>query len=456
MSGLAQVVYWQGNSVSGSDRNFDQRREKETLAFFKSQGIKIFPQNGSGISRKVDEVVISGAIEEENLDLKRARELSLSVVTRAELLARIFNPSQGIAIAGTSGKSTITAMVAKIMDEAFFDPTVINGAIISEYKNKDRLGNAKIGKSNYMVIEADESDGSLVKFSPEIGVLANISKDHKPVNELMEIFSQFIQNTKRTRIINYDCPFSRKLLFSFPRDWFITFGFTAGSEVWAEEIKLNGMESVFRVDGVPFHLPLPGRHNVANALAAIALGIALNLPLPKISQALEKFSGVERRLTLIGEINGIKVFDDFSHNPTKIAAAIETLKHLSCRLILVYQPHGFGPTKLFKRELIATFNSSLEKTDILILLDIFYAGGRAEKTISSQDLEKDIIIPQVQYISERKEVIKRLTFLARPGDVVVVMGARDNTLTDLSQKILINLRMQDSLKTKRILAEEKK
>ncbi len=450
MSGLAQITCAQGNFVSGSDRNFDQQRDKEIFTFLQSRGIKLFPQDGTGIGAEIDEVIISGAIEDNNLDLIKAREFNLPVITRAELLARLCNSARGIAVAGTSGKSTITAMAAKVMDEACLDPTVINGAIISEYKSPGRLGNVKIGSSHFMLIETDESDGSLVKFYPEIGILANISKDHKPLPDLIKIFSMFIENIKNEVILNVECPFSRDLSARISPERVLTFGFTSESDIRAEEVTLTASGSTFKVQETFFSLPVPGKHNVANALAAIALGIKLKIPLGTIRQALKMFRGVERRLSLIGETGGIKVFDDFSHNAAKIAAALETLKLMGSSLIVIYQPHGFGSTKLIREELIGTFNLALRKTDSVILLDIFYVGGTAEKSISSAELVREIYIPQTENLKDREQVIDHVTERAQPGDVVVVMGARDNSLTSLAQKIL------RSLKSKTAFSHEEK
>ena len=439
MSGLAQIIRAHGNFVSGSDRNCDQQRDHEIFTLLQSQGIKLFPQDGTGIGPGIDEVILSGAIEDDNPDLKKARELSLPVIARSELLARLFNAVWGIAVAGTSGKSTITAMAARIMDEASLDPTVINGAVISEYKAPGRVGNVKIGHSRFMLVETDESDGSLVRYYPEIGILANISKDHKPIPELMQIFASFVANVKNGLIVNYDCPLSRELSLKVSSEKVLTFGFNQGSAVRAEELTVTGRGSTFTVQGTFFSLPVPGKHNVANALAAIALGRKLNIPHDTMSHALQKFHGVERRLTRVGEVKGIKIFDDFSHNAAKIAAAIDALKLIGSRIIVIYQPHGFGPTKLLKDELIAAFNLSLRKTDVLILLDIFYVGGTAEKSISSAELARDVITPRSQNLKDRDQVIAFITEEASPGDVVVVMGARDNTLTAFAERILGSL-----------------
>ena len=439
MSGLAQIIRDQGNFVSGSDRNYDKQRDGELFACLESRNIKLFPQNGSGIVPNIDEVIASGAIENNNPDLKKAREFSLPIISRSEFLAGIFNTSQGIGVAGSSGKSTITAMAAKVLDEAEFDPTVINGAIIPDYKHWGGLGNAKSGTSRYMLIETDESDGSLINFYPEVGILANISKDHKPIPELIQIFSRFIENTKEAVILNSDCPYSKELGRKTSGKKVITFGFAEKSQIKAEAVKLFNDGSAFRVQETPFSLQVPGKHNVSNALAAIALGVTLGIPLSVVSHALERFQGIKRRLELVGETRGIRVYDDFSHNPAKIAAALETLRPMGSRLILIYQPHGYGPTKLLQGELVETFNDKLTQADILILLDIYYVGGTADTSICSADLLKAIRIPQAENLKNREKVILRVGEISKPGDVVVVMGARDNTLSELAYSIVKKL-----------------
>jgi UDP-N-acetylmuramate--alanine ligase len=443
MSGLAQIIRAQGNLVSGSDRNYDNQKDSELFCRLQSQDINVYPQNGSGITPHLDEVIVANAIENDNPDLMKVRELSLPVISRSEFLARIFNNTKGIGVAGSSGKSTITAMSARVMDETGFEPTVINGAVIPEYKELGGVGNARLGNSDYMLVETDESDGSLINFYPEIGVLANISKDHKPIPELIQIFSRFVENTKKAVIVNADCPFSRELIRIIPREKVLSFGFSKESQIKAEEVKLSRDGSTFKVQETLFSLKIPGKHNVANALASIALGIKIGIPLNMISRALKKFRGVERRLELVGEVRGIRVYDDFSHNPAKITAAVEALKQAGSRLILIYQPHGFGPTKLLRDELVETFNERLEPTDFLILLDIYYAGGTADKSICSEDLLKGVFVPRAENLHDRDKVLDRIAEVSKPGDIVVVMGARDNTLSDLARSVFKVLKRKE-------------
>lgn len=436
MSGLAQILRARGHSVAGSDRNYDAQKDRKLFSLLQSQGIGLFPQDGSGISVSVDEVIFSGAIEPDNPDLKKAEELSLPIMSRSECLAHLFNISHGIGVAGSSGKSTITAMAAKIMDEALLDPTVINGAIISDYEDLNGTGNAKLGSSDYMLVETDESDGSIVSFYPEIGLLANISKDHKPIPELIQLFSRFLRNTKKTALINADCPISRGLATEADPDRMVTFGFSPKSTIRAEAVELSKHASSFVVEGTRFSLNVPGKHNIANALAAIALGVTLAIPLSTMSRALSTFRGVKRRLELAGEATGVLVYDDFSHNPAKIAAALETVRQMGSRVIAIYQPHGYGPTKLLQEELVKTFDDMLDPTDILILLDIYYAGGTADRSISSGDLVRAVRVPTAEHLRDRKDVIRRIDEQSRPGDVIVVMGARDNTLSELAKDIV--------------------
>lgn len=436
MSGLAHILAAQGNRVSGSDRLNDLGRDQEIFACLRSQGIAVFPQDGSGVGPHIDEVVVSGAIEPDNPDVRKAFEISCPITARADLLARIFNETQGIAVAGTSGKSTITAMAARVLDLACLDPTVINGAVIPEYRQAGAIGNAKLGTSPHMLVETDESDGSVVKFFPEMGILANISKDHKPIAELLELFTRFAQNVKKRIIINGDCPLSRTILPALDPHKLITCGTRVDNHLRGQKVRLTPTGSRFLVEDTDFFLPVPGMHNVANALAVITLGKVLGIDLGTISKALREFQGVSRRLELVGQAGGIRVYDDYSHNPAKIAAALAALKPQDGRLLVVYQPHGYEPTRFLREELVETFNQCLRPSDILYVLDIYYVGGTVEKAISSKDLVQDVRGPRALHVSNRDKLPGMVEAVCRSGDVVVVMGARDATLSMLARNIL--------------------
>jgi UDP-N-acetylmuramate--alanine ligase len=299
----------------------------------------------------------------------------------------------------------------------------------------DWLGNAINGNLDLMVIEADESDGSCIRYNPAIGVLTNIHLDHKPLVELEVILNKFAGNVKETTILNADCPRCARLK-SYPKR--MTFGIKKKADVFPKELKLLPQGSYFVVEDTRFYLPLPGIHNVYNALAAIAVSKNLAVNLKEISGVLSKFRGIKRRLQLIGEEKGIKVIDDYAHNPDKIKATLATLKREFPRLITIFQPHGFGPTRLLKNGFIQTFKKELRKQDILFMPEIYYAGGTVAKDISS----KDIITPlqkqgiQAYYFPEREEIVSRVAKIIQPGEAIVVMGARDETLPEFCLDLL--------------------
>jgi UDP-N-acetylmuramate--alanine ligase len=433
MSALAQVIKSKGDRVTGSDRSYDRKLNQDLFQSLQHQGIKLFPQDGSGVNEDTDYVVVSTAIEEDNPDIKKARSLLIPILHRAKLLSEIFNPSFGIAVGGTSGKSTVTGMISFILEQANLNPTVINGGVINGYEGEEWIGNARLGSSNVMVIETDESDGSIVNFSPQVGVITNISKDHKDIEELLTLFDTFAQSVKGCLVVNADCPLAGKIRPQGKR--ILTYGLTDGALVRAEKILVTSSSSQFQVNGIPFHLPLPGRHNVSNALAAIAVGSYLDLDPYLMKAALERFRGIKRRLEFISRFNGISVFDDFSHNPEKIKAAIETLRMVGKRLIIVFQPHGYGPTKFLLEELAEMFNRALSPSDRLLLLNIYDAGGTAERTISSLDLLRKVKQPTVLYCPDREAAISEVKKISQAGDVVVIMGARDDTLALFARQL---------------------
>jgi UDP-N-acetylmuramate--alanine ligase len=395
----------------------------------------LYPQDGSGISDEIDQVVVSAAVEEENPDLKKARLLSLPVTVRSAFLAEIFNRSKGIGVAGSSGKSTITAMAAQVLDAGGLDPTVINGAIMPAYERCGSVGNVKVGKSDYMLVETDESDGSIVSYRAAIGVLANISKDHKPLEELRVIFKRFLYNTTGTVIVNADCPHVQELSARLSPNNVISFGMDK-ADIHPRNIAVSRRGSTFFVDDVQFEVPVPGMHNVSNALAVIALSTSLGIPLETTQSALAQFQGVARRLQLVGQAGGVVVIDDFSHNPAKISAALATIKPGAKRVVLIYQPHGYGPTRFLRNELAETFNKCLTSEDFLIVLDIYYAGGTADTSISAADLLSGVNVPRTESGLSRADVVECVRAFVQNGDSVVVMGARDPTLTDFAKDIL--------------------
>ncbi len=439
MSAIAQVLSEQGHTVSGSDRNYDKQITPYVFSKLLSKGISLHPQDGSGVQENTDFVVVSSAIEEDNPDIKKARTLSKNIIKRADLLAGMFNRKYGIAIGGTNGKTTVSCMVGYILDYAGLSPTVIVGGCIKNYIDRFHLGNAKTGTSDIISIEADESDGSIVLYTPRIAVITNISKDHKSIDEISKMFVSFSENTTETLIINAECP--RLKMIEFKHKNIITYGLNNNAMIRAKNIICKPFQSTFDVDSHSFEINLPGIYNVSNALAAIVVARSLNINDRKTAAALREFRGVQRRMDIIGETDGIRIVDDYAHNPEKVMAAINAVK-LGCkRVIAIFQPHGYSPTIFMKEEFINAFINILSPQDVLFMPEIYYAGGTASKNISSADIIKRVKESgkNAFFIEKRTDIIPEIKERAQTGDCILVMGARDNTLTEFCQNILHSL-----------------
>ena len=429
MSALAQYLRFEGIAVSGSDRLLGSEDTDSMRQSLEGLGCIIVNQDGSGINDDTDVVCISTAIEESNPDIATARAHGLPIVHRSDLLAAIITSKRTIAVAGTSGKSTVTAMIFELLTACGKSPSLISGAPLLRLEKQGLIGNAWSGGSDLLVVEADESDGTLVKYSPEAVVIINISKDHKSVDEIKELFQTLISKSTWTAV-NADDP----ILDSLPA----TVGFGQnGSASWRPDYEelLPTSVKLFR-KGIEYHLPLPGKHNLENLRAALCVCDHFDCEAPTLAAAVRDFEGVARRFAVTETEQSVHVVDDFAHNPAKIAAAVSAARGLSKRIIAVYQPHGFGPTRFLKDEYIATFQSVFRKNDSLYLLPIYYAGGTAQKNISSEDIIDGLgPIPfNAQAVSDRDELLAKLKGDARPGDCVLVMGARDPSLPALVRK----------------------
>src|SRR3990167_2689849 len=439
MSAIAQVLREQGHIVSGSDRNYDKQITPYLFSALVCKGISLHPQDGSGVKEDTDFVVISSAIEEDNPDIKKTLVHNKKIIKRSELLAGMFNRKYGIAIGGTNGKTTVSCMAGYILDYAGLSPTVIVGGCIKNYIDSFHLGNAKTGTSDIISIEADESDGSIVLYTPRIAVITNISKDHKSIDEISKMFVSFSQNTAETLIVNSDCP--RLSMIELKHKHIITYGLNNNAMIRAKNIFCKPFQSTFDVDSHSFEINLPGIYNVSNALAAIAIARTLNINYDKTDTALRCFKGVQRRMDIIGEIDGVTIVDDYAHNPEKVMAAINAVK-LGCkRVIAIFQPHGYSPTSFMKEELIDAFINVLSPHDVLFMPEIYYAGGTASKNISSADIIRQIKErgKNAFFIEKRDDIIPAIKGQLRTGDCILVMGARDNALTEFCQNILHSL-----------------
>ena len=441
MSAIAQVLRHHGHAVRGSDRSRDRGENRALYEKLSAQGIALYPQDGSGVDRTVDELVVSTAVEETIPDVRAALAQGIPIRKRAEMLAGLFNGREGVAVGGTSGKTTVTGMIGHILRSAGKDPTVIAGGIMLNAAEPPFLGNAICGRPDLPVIEADESDGSIALYDPAVSVLTNISLDHKPLEELRPLFRDFCARARRAVILNLDCEESAALTGINPNT--VTFGIeNPDAELRAEAVEMLPDGVRFRVGDVRFRLRVPGRHNVANALAAVAACHTDGVSVSESADALSGFLGIQRRLQVVGQAAGITVVDDFAHNPDKIAASLAALKAHPGRLRVMFQPHGFGPTRFLKDGLVDAFAEGLGVDDLLVMPEIYYAGGTAQKDISSQDLIQAVAARgrRAEFIPQREAVAHRLADASGPGDRVVIMGARDDTLTTFAQTVLEEIR----------------
>lgn len=439
MSAIAQMLLHDGHAVAGSDRSLDRGQNAATFDRLRAAGARLFPQDGSGVTENTDFVVVSTAIEDTVPDMAAARAQHIPVLHRAELLGRLFNEKRGIAVGGTSGKSTVTGMIAASLVSAGLDPSVINGGRINNFATDAQLGNTRFGGSDILVIESDESDGSIVNYKPSVSIITNITKDHKPVPELRALFETFLNNTRELCVLNADCPEAFKL--GRGRDHVATFSLKGAGSINAKNVKLMPFETTFDVEGLPFHLRVPGAHNVANALAALAVCRHFNIEDKKASNALAEFRGIARRFDVIGSAGGVTVIDDFGHNPDKIRATLRALDASDARRLILFQAHGFAPTFFMKDELIEVFSHEMRNDDILFVPEIYYAGGTAKRLVSMAEIAEAVRDAgrSVVYREQRDELIPDIVSRAQPGDMVTVMGARDDTLTDFCKNILCAL-----------------
>jgi UDP-N-acetylmuramate--alanine ligase len=437
---LALIVAGHGHEVKGSDRTLDQGRLAPKFDFLRARGIELFPQDGSGIANADQIVVASAAIEETVPDLIKASQVGAARLSRPELLAQLFNAAPlGIAVGGTSGKSTVTGMVGWILHAAGRDPTVMNGAVMKNFVSADLpFASALVGSGDAFVSEVDESDGSIALYRPKIAVLNNITLDHKSLDELRHLFRDFAARAE-TVVLNLDDDETRFLAAALPAHKLRTYSFRDESaDLYGSDVAEEPFAIAFSVAGTQVWLQVPGRHNAENALAALAAAEAAGVPLAEGAAALAGFKGLRRRFELVGEANGVAVIDDFAHNPDKLAATLRTLHAFPGRLLLFFQPHGFGPLRTMKDELIAAFAREMAADDILIMPDPVYHGGTTDRSVGSADIIAGIGA-RAEHVPKRAAAADRLIALARPGDRIVVMGARDDTLTQFAEDLAARL-----------------
>ena len=439
---LAMIVAARGARVAGSDRSRDQGRSPDKFDWIERQGIALFPQDGSGVTAG-QILVASAAVEDSVPDIAAANALGLPRLTRADLNAALFNEAdRGIGVGGTSGKSTVTGMIGWILESAGGRPTVMNGAVMRNFASDTMpFASALVGDAATYVSEVDESDGSIALYRPDVAVVTNISLDHKSLEELHQLFGDFAGKA-RIAVVNADDAESAPLLAGAN---VATFGFAETAHVHGSDFEAlpEGCRFTVTVENTAHAaaLRMPGRHNAANALAAIAATRAAGVPVAEAVAALASFAGLARRYEVLGQANDVTVIDDFAHNPDKVAATLAAVAELPGRALLFFQPHGYGPLRQMGAELAASFAKGMREGDRLYVSDPVYFGGTVDRSVGSEKLVADIVAGggDAVHLATRAECGAAMLDEAKPGDRILILGARDDTLTEFGRELLEKL-----------------
>ncbi|HTX17272.1 MAG TPA: UDP-N-acetylmuramate--L-alanine ligase [Bacteroidota bacterium] len=428
MSGIAEILLDQGFSVSGSDRSLSEVTER-----LQSLGAVIFEgHRGENVAADVDTLVYSSAVVLDNPEVLEAQRRKIPVVRRAEMLAEVMRLKYGIGIAGTHGKTTTTSMISLVLIEGGFDPTVIVGGKLSGLGGT----NARLGKGDFIVVEADEFDRSFLSITPTIAVLTTLETDHLDCyRDLEDIKSAFIQFAGKVPfygfiVLSLDEPALQDIMPHLSKKKLLTYGLTPQADIQGIEIVHKENRSTFTVvrnseDLGQVVLQIPGKHNVQNALAAIAVGLQLGIPFPKVKAGIEKFTGVYRRWEKKGEVGGISVYDDYAHHPTESKATLAGVKSgWRRRVICVFQPHLYSRTRDFYEE----FGKAFLLADVLVVTDVYPAREEPIQGVTGElivNAAKQFGHKDAHYVQDKKQVPAYLKSIARPGDIVITMGAGD-------------------------------
>jgi UDP-N-acetylmuramate--alanine ligase len=439
MSAIAQYLAGIQKNVSGSDRYFKDGEPNDTKVKLTAEGIQCFLQNGEGITANTDLVVVSTAIEDTVVEVQKAKLLNIPILKRSEVLALIAKSKKTIAVGGTSGKSTTSAMLYDMLAEGGLQPGIISGAGLISIIKEGKIGNAKVGKGDWLVIEADESDGSIVQYHPEVGLLLNIDKDHQEIDELMEIFGTFKKNTQQLFIVNQSNALASQLSVNAANDFGVVIDSDAGYKAAAFEQK--GLTITFNINGTDFSLNTVGKLNMENALAATAVANQLGVDLATCSTALKNYEGIYRRHQVLGHQHGVWLIDDYAHNPVKCARSIEACQPVAGKVVAWFQPHGYGPTRFLRNDFVKEIAAVLRLQDEIWMSEIFYAGGTAVKDISANDLINDLkaLGKNAFFVSERNDFLQTARPHFTDNCVLLLMGARDPGLEQFGKEILAGL-----------------
>lgn len=431
---LAQLLVARGYAVCGSDRGYDQGQTPEKFQKLRNLGVKITRQDGSGVLGS-DVFIVSSAVEDRIPDVRVAKEQGITILTRGQMLAELFNDAdQRIAIAGTSGKSTVTGMIGTMLGNIGMDPTVVNGGGVINFEDASGI---RCGSDNLFVAEMDESDGSIAHYKPSVAVLNNIALDHMSMEALEKLFGDYVAISSDAVVLNADQP-RVMALKDRARSQVITYGIDEQADLIVSDLSARQFSIDFKVNDIPVHLNVPGRHNIENALAALGVGRAMGLELEECANALSAFKGIHRRMELVGSSGGVTVIDDFAHNPDKISASLHTLKSFDGRVIVMFQPHGFGPLRLMGQEIVDVFAQYLGTDDIVLMPEVYYAGGTVDRSVTAKHIINDMNAKGLQalWFETREEIPEHLKDIVTTGDRVVIMGARDDTLHVFARELL--------------------
>ncbi len=418
MSGIAQVLLEMGYEVSGSDM-----RESKNTELLRKKGARVFIGHRAENVNSVDVVIYSSAVSESNPEIVQAKKMGIPVIPRGDMLAELFRLKEGIAVCGSHGKTTTTSMIAHMVHEAGYDPTVIIGGVLQKFGS-----NARLGKDQLIISEADESDGSFLKLLPTVAVITNIDREHlgyyKDLDEIKSAFLRFANSVPFYGfcVMNADDENSREVMKSVKAP-LITFGIEREAHLMARNLSLEGGCYSFDLfyEGKPLtriHMSVAGRHNVYNALAGIAVCLRMGISVSNIKKALESFKNAERRLEFKGYFKGAAVYDDYGHHPTEIRAVIKALRemYLQRRIVLVFQPHRYSRTYyLFK-----DFVEVLKEADVCLLTDIYSAGEENFYGVSAQDLAK---AAGCAFFENKEELFDAIEKKVKDADVILFMGA---------------------------------
>ena len=418
MSALAELLARLGYSVSGSDRYYDQGRPLAILEELSRAGVKIVPQDGKALTANTRGLIVSTAIENDNPEKLAAQKLGIPIIHRATMLAKLAEGKDIIAIAGTSGKTTVTGIIGWLLTTAGLDPTVVNGGTVLGWEKADSVGNIRIGKSNLWVVEVDESDRSFLQFHPQRAIITNISADHFSLPETTELFRKFAAQVNGEIICG---PGVAGLL-------------AQGKAHLIEEnpqISLTPEGWTFGSGGKTWTVPLLGRHNAENAWLATLCCRQLGIAEEKIRAGLASFQGISRRLEKVGTTGrGIQIFDDYAHNPAKIQAAWTAVATLTPRVLGIWRPHGYGPLATMFSELVGAFSTTVRSTDHLFVLPVYYAGGTTKRATSSEEFVAALQQKGVpaSFVPDYPTLLAALKDATTDKSAVLLMGARDPDL----------------------------